>query len=223
MDGYLEPLSRVVSEHDVGSLHYVVTDGYDSKQQFIRGVRSVGLHQMGKLRADAHRRYLYPGPKGPGPGRPKTHDGQVNWSDLSRLETVETEDDHIVLYHQLLNHGQFQCHLCVVVVVDTPRNRRAVLLSTDVALDALTLSRDDQARFHIECLFRDAKPLTGLTDCQARSQATLDVHFHASVTAVSLATLEARQQSAQAASSCSMASLKRRAFNQHLIDRMCEH
>jgi hypothetical protein len=43
------------------------------------------------------------------------------------------------------------------------------------------------------------------------------------LTAVSLAKLEARQQSGQASSSCSMASLKRRAFNQHLIDRICEY
>jgi hypothetical protein len=147
----------------------------------------------------------------------------VNWSDLSRLESVDTEDGHIVLYHQLLNHVQCQCNLRVVVVVDTQRNRRAVRFSTDVALDALTLYRDDKARFQIEFLFRDAKQFTGLTDCQARSQAKLDFHFNASVTAVSLAKLEARQQNGQAASSFSMASLKRRAFNQHLIDRICEH
>jgi hypothetical protein len=223
IDGYLEPWSRVVSAHNLGSLHYVVTDGYYSKQKFLGGVRSLGLHQIGKLRADANLRYLYQGPKGPGPGRPKTYDGKVNWSDLSRLEKVETEDNHIVLYHQLLNHVQFQCNLCVVVVVDTQRNRRAVLFSTDVALDALTLYRYYKARFHIEFLCRDAKQFTGLTDCQARSQAKLDCHCNASVTAVSLAKLEARQQSGQATSSCSMASLKRRAFNQHLIDRICEH
>jgi hypothetical protein len=40
MDGDLEPLSRVVSAHDWGSLHDVVTAGYDSQQQFIGGVRS---------------------------------------------------------------------------------------------------------------------------------------------------------------------------------------
>jgi hypothetical protein len=147
----------------------------------------------------------------------------ISTRDLSRLEKVDTEDDHIVLYHQLLNHVQFQCNLCVVVVVDTPRNRRAVLFSTDVALDALTLYRYDKARFQIEFLCRDAKQFTGLTDCQARSQAKLDFHFNASLTAVSLAKLEARQQSGQASSSCSMASLKRRAFNQHLIDRICEY
>jgi hypothetical protein len=223
IDGYLEPLRRVVSAHDLGSLHDVVTDGYDSKQQFMGGVRSVGLHQMGKLRADAHLRSLYQGPKGPGPGRPKTYDGKVNGSDLARRDKVDPEDDHSVLYHQLLTHVPCQCNLCVVVVVDTPRNRRAVLLSTDVALDALTRYRSDKARFQIEFLFRDATQFTGLTDCQARSQATLDFHFNASLTAVSLAKLEARQQSGQASSSCAMASLKRRACNQPLIDRICEY
>jgi hypothetical protein len=178
---------------------------------------------MGKLRTAAHLRDLYQGPKGPGPGRPKVYDGKVNWSDLSRFEKVDTAADHILLDHQLLHHGQFQCNRCVVVVVDTPRNRRAVLFSTAVTLDAHTLYRYDKAHFPIEFLFRDAKQFTGLTDGQARSQAKLDFHFKASLMAVSLAKLEARPQSGQAASSCSMARLKRRAFNQHLIDRLCEH
>lgn len=138
IDGSLEQLSRVVSAHDLGALHYVVTEGYDSKQQCIGGVRSLGLQQIGQRRADAHLRYLDQGPKGPGPGRPKTYDGKVHWSDLSRLEKVATEDDHIVLYHQRLNHVQFQCNLCVVVVVDTQRHRRVGLFRTAVALDALT-------------------------------------------------------------------------------------
>ena len=40
IDGYLEPWRRVVSAHDLGSLRYVVTAGYDSKQKCIGGVRS---------------------------------------------------------------------------------------------------------------------------------------------------------------------------------------
>jgi hypothetical protein len=51
----------------------------------------------------------------------------------------------------------------------------------------------------------------------------LEFHLSASFTAVSLAKLTARYQNGQAAASFSMASLKRRAFNQHLIDRICEH
>ena len=40
IDGDLEPLTRVVSAHDLGFLHDVVTDGYDSQQKFMSGVRS---------------------------------------------------------------------------------------------------------------------------------------------------------------------------------------
>jgi hypothetical protein len=68
----------------------------------------------------------------------------------SRFERLTTDDEHIVLYHQVVNHVQFKCHLQVVVVVDTQHNRYAVLFSTDVDLDALTLYRYYKARFQIE-------------------------------------------------------------------------
>jgi hypothetical protein len=223
MDSYLEQLTRVVTAHDLRFLGYVVTDGAYSKQKFVGGVRALGLYQIGKLRADANLRYLYQGPKRPGPGRHKTYDGKVHGSDLSRFERLATEDEHIVLYHQVVNHVQMKRNLQVVVVVDTQHHRYAVLFSTDVALDALTLYRYYKARFQIEFLFRDAKQFTGLTECQARSQATLDLHFNASLSAVSLAKLEARQQWGNVDQPFSMASLKRRAFNHHLIDRIYEH
>jgi DDE superfamily endonuclease len=222
IDVYLKQLTRVVSAHDLSNLRYVITDGYYSKQKFICGVRALGRHQIGKLRIDANLRYLYHGAKRRGPGRPKTYDGKVNWDDLRRFAQLETEDNHIVLYHHVLNHVQFQRNLCVVLVVDTKHKRRALLFSTDVDLDALTLYRYYKARFQIEFLFRDAKQFTGLCDCQARAQATLDFHFNASLTAVTLAKLEARQQNGGTGASFSMASLKRRAFNQHLIDRICD-
>jgi len=62
-----------------------------------------------------------------------------------------------------------------------------------------------------------------LSDCQARSKAKLDFHFNASLSAVTFAKLEARQQNGDGDQAFSMASLKRRAFNQHLVDRICEH
>lgn len=223
IDVYLDQLARVVSAHQLSHLRYVITDGYYSKQKFTAGVRALGLEQIGKLRIDANLRYLSQGPKRPGPGRPKTYDGKVIWDHLSRFEKVETADDDVVLYHQALNHVQFQRNLRVVLVVDTKHNRRAVLFSTDVNLDALTIYRYYKARFQIEFLFRDAKQFTGLTDSQARSQAKLNFHFNASLSAVTLAKLEARQHNGDVASVFSMASLKRRAFNQHLIERISQH
>jgi hypothetical protein len=62
-----------------------------------------------------------------------------------------------------------------------------------------------------------------LTDCQARSQAKLNFHFNASLSAVTLAKLDARQQNGDTESAFSMASLQRRAFNQHLIERISQH
>jgi hypothetical protein len=223
LDVYLDQLTHVVSAHDLSHLRDVITDGYDSKQKVISGVKASGRHQLGTLRIDANLRSLYQGPKRRGPGRPKTYDGKVHWNDLTRFIPVATEDDHMVLSHQRLNHVQFQCNLRVVLVIDTQDKRRAWLLSTDVALDALTIYRYDKARVQLEFLFRDAKQFTGLCDCQARAQATLDFHFKASLTAVTLATLEAHQENGDAMSSFSMARLKRRAFNQQLIDRICDH
>src|SRR5262249_1561384 len=155
-------LTRVVRQQALAHLRYVVTDGYYSKQTFLRGVRALGLHQIGQLRADANLRSLYRGPNRSGPGRPQTYDGKGRWTDLARFEPLATEDAHIMLSQQVVHHVQCQSKLRVVLVVDTQRNRRAVLFSTDVGLDALTLYHYDKARFQSEFLFRDAKPFTGL-------------------------------------------------------------
>jgi DDE superfamily endonuclease len=220
-DVSLDPLTRGVTAHDVNFLRDVVTDGSYSKQKFVAGVCAWGLHQIGKWRADANLRSLSQGPKRPGPGRQKTSDGKVHWSNFSRFERLATEDEHIVLYHQVVNHVQLKRNLQVVVVVDTQHHRYAVLLSTDVDLHALTLYRYDKARCQIELLCRDAKQCTGLSDGQARSQATRAFHCNASLSAVTLAKLEARQQHGNCDQAFSMASLKRRACNQHLIERIC--
>jgi hypothetical protein len=110
-----------------------------------------------------------------------------------------------------------------VVVRHRSTGRDARLFSTDVSLSAQTIYRYDQARFPIEVLFRDAKQFTGLSDCQARSASKLRVHFHASLSAVSFAKLEARQHADWPQAPCSLASRKRRYCNQHLVDRILDH
>ena len=56
LDVSRDPLPRVVSAHALGSLRYVVSDGYDSKQKLLSGVQGLGLHQIGTRRADANLR-----------------------------------------------------------------------------------------------------------------------------------------------------------------------
>jgi hypothetical protein len=223
IDVSLAPLTRGVSAHRLRPLRDVIPDGYDSKQQCTAGVRALGLAQSGPRRIAAHLRALSQGPQRPGPGRPQTYDGKGPWDNLAHCEKVATDDDAIVLSPQVLNHGPYPWNLRVGRVVDTTHNRRAVLLRTDIDVDALTMSRYDQARCPIAFLLRDAKQCTGLTDCQARSQAKRNLHCHASLSAVTFAKLDALQQSGEAASVFSMASLKRRAFHQHLIEHISQH
>ena len=224
IDAYLEQLRGVVVGHDLTPLRYVITDGYYSKRKFLDGVVALGLHQIGKLRHDANLRYLYQGPSRPGPGRPKTYDGKVLWDDLSRFEHVPSDDDATtVLYHQVVNHVHLRRNLRVVLAVDTRTQRRAVLFSTDTDLDAQTIYRSYKARFQVEFLFRDAKQFTSLSGSQARSRTKLHFHFNASLSALTLGKLEARQRSADSPAGFSMASVKRRAFNEHLLERISEH
>jgi hypothetical protein len=147
----------------------------------------------------------------------------VDFADLSRWDRLATEDKQTVLYPAVVHHTQLPRPLHVVVVVDLRTQRQAVLFSPDLVLPALTRYRYYKARFQIEFFFRDAKQFTGLTDCQARSQAKLHCHFNASLTAVSCAKLAAQPQTPDQDVPFSMASVKRRAFNRHLLDRIIAH
>jgi hypothetical protein len=166
---------------------------------------------------------LSPGPRRAGRGRPQLYDGTVALAALARWDRVATADEQTGLSQAVVPHGQWQRRLRVVVVVDLQRQRQAVLCSTEVALPALTRSRDDKARFQIELLGRDAKQCPGLTDGQARSRAKRHCPFKASLTAVSCATLTVQPQTPARGVPFSMACLKRRAFNQHLLARIIEH
>ena len=110
----------------------------------------------------------------------------------------------------------------VVIVVnrkERKKPRRAVLFSTDTELEAATIFRYYKARFQIEFLFRDAKQFAGFSDCQARSKEALHFHFNASVATVNMARLMARQeQSTEEQFIFSMATIKQRFFNEHLLN-----
>ena len=75
----------------------------------------------------------------------------MNWDDLTRFAPLEPKVS--ILYSiTRFQPSPFQCDLRVVLVVDTKHNRRAVLLSTDVDVDALTIYRYDKARVRMEFL-----------------------------------------------------------------------
>jgi hypothetical protein len=84
LEVYLQQGARVVSEPQRSPLRSVITEGEDSKQPFLRGVRALGLEHIGTLRFDANLRDLYQGPQRPGPGRPQPYAGKVGAVCVSR-------------------------------------------------------------------------------------------------------------------------------------------
>ncbi len=220
IDFYLEHLSSTAS-HLPAAVKYGVFDGFYAKQKFVAGVLRLGYEVVSKFRSDANLLYLYDGEQKKR-GRRRQYDGKVSFADLSRFDKIDGDEAHLPLYTALVWSVSLQLRVRVVVVVntkDTEKPRYVVLFSTDTELAATAIFRFYKARFHIEFIFRDAKQFAGFSDCQARDQAALHFHFNASVTAVNVARLiaQAEQQSA-AKFVFSMASLKQRFFNEHLLN-----
>lgn len=194
-----------------------------SKKKFTEGVVALGLHPIGKLRHDANLRYLYQGTQ-KRRGRPKQYDGKVKFHPLNRLELVQ-ETDGLQVYTAMVNSVRLKRTIRIAYLVKKVGDKlqTALLFSTDIELSAWQIYRYYKARFQIEFLFRDAKPLTGLSDCQARGKEALHFHFNAAMTALNLLKLEDRQQSQNSQGQViSIMNWKIRKFNEHLLQRFSE-
>lgn len=202
---------------------YLAVDGYYAKIKFVNAVDEVGLDTIGKLRHDANLRYLYDGPQKQFGARRK-YDGKVKFDELSRLTYVGEVDKDIHLYTAVVNSIGLKRNIRLVYVLNLRNKKKpgyALLFSTDPELDAETIYRYYKARFQIEFIFRDAKQFTGLNDCQARRQESLDFHFNASLTALNLAKVDAYFSfDYDPDTPFSMATQKMVYFNEHLLEKV---
>ena len=200
---------------------YLAVDGAYAKAPFVEAAVEMNLAVISKLRRDANLRYLYNGEQKP-KGRPCKYDGKVDLSDPSRLTWVETLPSGVELYSAVVFAVALKRSIRLVYLLDNrdPTHPRWVLLfSTDIHQDPKEIYQMYKLRFQVEFIFRDAKQFTGLSDCQARDAQKLEFHFNASVTALNLAKLNAyRQHSGEKPFVFSMATVKRRALVEHLLD-----
>ncbi len=222
MDFYLQHLSETVP-YLPPQVRYAVFDGAFAKQKFVAGCRALDLHLISLLRVDANLRYLYTGAQRPR-GRRKAYAGKVDFTDLSRLDTVGEVEPRITLYSGVVNSVSLKRNLRICVVVNRTKPekpRYVVLFSTDCELSALTIYAYYRLRFQMEFLFRDAKQFTGLNDCQARDKEALHFHFNLALASVGVTKIEAlTEQRTPQPQAFSLASWKQRAFNEHLLDEV---
>ncbi|PSB12914.1 transposase [filamentous cyanobacterium CCP1] len=225
MDYYLKHLQDSYAYLPT-KLKYWAVDGFYSKKKFVDGVVGLNLHVISKLRSDADMRYLYTGVQKPR-GAKRKYDGKVELSDLSRFTYVKQLEPQLNLYTTVVWHVSLKRNIRIAALIDTRKVGKtgvALLFSTDVELDAELIAEYYKARFQIEFIFRDAKQFTGLCDAQTRQPQTLDFHFNASLTVLNLAKYEdqlrfAKDNQTQSLHAFSMASYKRLAFNDHLLER----
>jgi hypothetical protein len=224
IDFYLEHLRATVA-YLPAAVKYGVFDGFYAKQKFVAGVCQLGYQVISKLRADANLRYLYEGSQ-KRRGRRRLYDGKVSFADLRRFDQLPGPEAHLTLYTTVVWSVSLQSQVRVVVVLNTKdkkKPRYVVLFSTDTELAATAILRYYKARFQIEFIFRDAKQFAGFSDCQARDQQAMHFHFNASVTAVNVARLLAQaEDGGEGKFVFSMASLKQRYFNEHLLNLFIE-
>lgn len=224
IDFYLEHLAAT-APHLPAGVKYGVFDGFYAKHKFVTGVLKLGYQVVSKLRADANLLYLFDGAQKKR-GRRRRYDGKVSFSDLSRFEQTSSDESHLTLHTAVVWSVSLQLRVRVVVVVNTKdkqKPRYVVLFATDTERSAADILRFYKARFQIEFIFRDAKQFAGFSDCQARDQEALHFHFNASVTAVNVARLIAQAEHRNEAKFVfSMASIKQRFFNEHLLNLFIE-
>ncbi|MGL5922220.1 transposase [Chroococcidiopsis sp.] len=220
MDYYLLHLETIRPQLP-SSVRYLAVDGYYAKEPFVTGACTLNLHVISKLRCDANLRYVYTGRQKLRGARRK-YAGKVKLTDPTQLSWVCQVQPGIDLYTAVVWHVSLKRQIRLTYLLDRRQHQAtsyAVLFSTDIEQTAQDIYRLYRLRFQIEFIFRDAKQFTGLSDCQARDAKALDFHFNASLTALNLAKLDAhRQHSGQQPFVFSMASIKRRALNEHLLD-----
>ena len=222
IDFYLGHLAYCMTYFPVW-IRYVVADGFYSKYKWVTGVVQLGLHAIGKLRCDANLKFLHEGPYA-GRGARRRYDGKVNLRDHRRFHSVTRLEEGVTLYTAVVWSVSLKRKVRLAYLLKERQGRRSyvVLFSTDVDIDPVFLYRCYAARFQIEFVFRDARQHTGLADCQARSPEAIDTHVNASLMALNLAKVALQEGQETDALSFSMASFKRQALNEHLLDLFIE-
>ena len=223
IDAYGKQVVQMAPKLRCMGVRYLVADAYYSKIKFVRATCGAGLDMVGKLRCDSHLRWLYTGPYS-GLGRPKLYDGKISLhEELERFESHGILEDGVAVYSKVVNVKAFKRSVKLVLLRWEVKGKvgHALLFSTDMKLNAMQIIAYYKARFQIEFLFRDGKQFTGLMDCQARSKEAIHTHINASLTALNVLKLQDRRdKDTDDPTVISIASWRRKKFNEDLMDRL---
>ncbi|MCL1127231.1 hypothetical protein [Shewanella surugensis] len=103
-------------------------------------------------------------------------------TDLARFSSHGKLENNVEVYDGMVYSSSLKRNIKLVLPKFNKGNRmgHALLYSTDIYLEAMTLLRYYKARFQIEFLFRDAKQYTGLVHCQFLRKEAINMQVNAS-------------------------------------------
>lgn len=216
VDWYLLALKSIKEKlHKASS--YVVADAYFAKNNFVSGLQEMGFDLISRFRDDAVMFYPALGKATGKRGRPKLYDGKIDFEnlDVSRAERIDLYEGQGELYTLVAYSKSLKQKVRLVVWYSKDKKKRKLYFSTDERMSGKDVIESYKTRFQVEFCFRDAKGFTGLMHCQARDVAKLSFHFNASLTAVNLAKLTAKERNIP----YSMTSIKAMIHNAYLLER----
>ena len=216
-------LARSVELKELSNV--IVFDAYFTKKKFVDIVSDeAGFEMIGRMRDDANLNYLYKGKQKQGKGRPRKYHGKINTKKIDKRRIkMAFENDNYKIYSAIVNSVGLKRNIRIACVEYKVKDKviKKIYFSTNLKREGKQLLDYYRLRFQMEYLFRDAKQHMGLTHCQARSENKLDFHYNASMTAVSVAKVIARNKEDKATrSSVSISDIKTECQNRNLIIRI---
>lgn len=170
---------------------YIVADAYFAKKPFVDNVLSMDMQLVSRLRDDADLKYLFHGQRTGMKGRPRKHDGKIDWAGLNQdYFQVSSPDAQTTLYSAIVYSKSFKRNIkiaCESVTSEKGKVTHKIYFSTDLDMDAADIIKYYRSRFQIEFLYRDGKQHTGLEHSQARSGNKLHFHFNTALTSINIA------------------------------------
>ena len=203
---------------------YIVADAYFAKKPFADKVLSMEMHLISRLRDDADLRYLFAGEKTGKKGRPRKHDGKINWAYLKPSYFDQTVVDHqTTVYSAKVYSKSLKRNIniaCEITVSEQGKQTHKIYFSTDLDIEASDIIKYYRSRFQIEFLYRDGKQHTGLDHSQARSENKLNFQFNTALTSINIARVcHWLQLPKEKREAFSMADVKTLYHNMLLIER----
>ena len=103
---------------------YVVADAYFSKHRFVHQLCNNEFEIVSRLRDDADLQYIYKGKQKSGRGRPKKHDGKVDYDNL-KMEyfTIIQEDDDHRTYQALVYSKSLKRDINLVIMYSNKKGK----------------------------------------------------------------------------------------------------